>query len=127
MGVERQRARDTAAERPLQHEVERAEARQRVAHDLARHDPAKVLLHALRRDVLLEQRIVLRPIGDHRDVECLAFVSGARVSQVSELHDQDSSIWTAVTTCSRFTYAEATASVSRTSLVAPPPPAGPFV
>ena len=41
VGVERQRARDAAAERPLQHEVERADPRQRVAHHVARDDAAE--------------------------------------------------------------------------------------
>ena len=57
-GVERERARDAARERSIHHEIQRAEAGQLVAHDLAAHDRRKMRAHPFGGDVLGEIGIV---------------------------------------------------------------------
>ena len=67
----------------VEHEVERAEPRQRVAHDLACDDPAEVVLDALGGDVLLQQRVVLGVGRRSREMLAVSPLSPARAWAIS--------------------------------------------
>jgi hypothetical protein len=71
----------------MQDEVKSADPGKSVAEDLALNDSLKMFFDALGRNVIFQYRIILDPVGDHRDVGCIAFVSSAGVGYFSELQD----------------------------------------
>src|SRR6476659_10601949 len=127
MRVECERTRPPAAQRALEHEIECAEQRQLVPHDVALHDPAEVRLYPRRSHPAHEERIVRRVVRDQRDVRRVALVSRAGMGELAQRAHQATSHSIAVWTSSRSTKVDVTPTRSRVDLATPPPPAGPLV
>src|SRR3954452_20786954 len=70
--VEREAARDAAAQGPVRDEIERAERVDRVALDLASDDAGVEGFEALGGELILQIRVELGVVGDHRDVRDVA-------------------------------------------------------
>src|SRR5450631_1080449 len=127
VNVLRQRNRDAAAERILDHEIERLEIAQWVAPDRPFGDVLEGLRHAFRREFALKKFPVLGVVADHRNIRGVAFVAGARVRKIvdADAHSAPSTTTWALT---RFfgSSTDFTASTSRTrGSQAPPAPPGP--
>src|SRR5882757_5167414 len=122
MRVQRQRPGHAAAERLLHHEIQRAEIGQFITGHIAGDDAGKMGFHPRTGDLRLQQRIILRVIGDHRDIGGVSLVAGAGMGDVAQLHHASTK-----RTCgrarSRGSGTEATATTSRADLVTPPPAA----
>ena len=127
MRVQRQRSRDAAAERLGHHEIQRGDVGQLIAHHLAFDHAGEMRLYAFAGDLRLQQRIVLRVIGDHRDVGGVALVAGAGMGDLAQFHHHASTKRTDGFARSRGSSTDATATTSRADLVTPPPAAGPLV
>jgi len=77
MRVESERTRYAAAERPPQYEVERGEARQFIAHDVAEHDVAQKRLHALGGQHLPQKIVMPRVMTNDGYVQRIALIARA--------------------------------------------------
>ena len=76
MGIERERAGNTAAEGLAHDKIQCADVGQLVTYDVALDNPCKQRLDALSRHLLPQQRVVRLVIGDDRNVGRVAFVPG---------------------------------------------------
>ena len=56
-----------------------------VARDTPFYDAAKMLFHALRRDLPQNDRIVMRLVGDHADVIRVAFIAGPGMRELAQI------------------------------------------
>ena len=83
----------SAAERAVQHEVQRRQVRQLEPLHLAGAARAEVGFDHLRRDGLAEPVVVRRVASDQADVDGVAFVAGAAEAEVEELHSVGGSAW----------------------------------
>lgn len=86
LSIRPQRDRPATAEGVMQQKIQRAQIGQFVSLDLAVADALKMPLHALRRDVLDQQRIAFRFVGDEANIRRVAFITGARMSQFEKLN-----------------------------------------
>lgn len=86
VGIERQRPGDPPTERPRHDEVQRAELRQFVAHDVSQHDAVKELSNPHRGDLSLKVGVIATIVRDHGNVAGVPLVTGAPVCDLSELH-----------------------------------------
>src|SRR5436190_13801455 len=77
VSVECQRPRHTAAERLGHDEIQRRQIGQFIADHLALDNAGEMRLHPLARDLCQQQGIVLRVIGNDRNIRCVALVAGA--------------------------------------------------
>src|SRR5690606_3269962 len=77
--------RSRAAERAVQQEVERVEVRQLETLDVALHHRPEVRLHALRGELLAQQRVMLGFVCDDAHIGGVTLVAGAGVRQVDQL------------------------------------------
>ena len=77
MRVDRQGARDAAAQRILDDEVQRAQLWQLVAPHGAGREMGEVRAHAVRRQLAPQHLPAFLAVGDHRDVRRVALVAGA--------------------------------------------------
>jgi hypothetical protein len=83
--IERERRRDAAVERPGAHELQRTQARQLVAPDLAQDDALQMSPDRIDGHALGQQRIILRPVRDQRQDRRVALVAGAAVRELMQL------------------------------------------
>src|ERR1700736_6564634 len=127
MRVERQRARDPAAERLLHDKIQRGNVGQLIADNLAFDNSGKMRLYPRAGDLVQQQRIMFRIIGDDGNVGGVALVAGTGMGDLAQLHVSDPMKRTCGLASSRGSSTEATATTSRADLNAPPPAAGPLV
>ena len=71
---------DATFKRVVDHEIERGETRQRVARNVRRAAMGEQRSHARFRYLIEQHRPRVRMIGDDADVEAVAFVAGASMS-----------------------------------------------
>src|SRR6476620_3016740 len=125
--IDRQRARDAAAQRVLDDEVQRAQLRQLVAPHRPRGEMAEMRQYDLGGEFALQHLPALVAVGDDRDVRGVPLVTGTRMGEVVDAyaHAARSS------TISGFTHSRGistdfTARICRAPKLTPPPaPVGP--
>src|SRR5262245_38179863 len=82
MAVETKAGVDAAFENVVEHEVERRELRQIVAHDARRLAAPEGLSDALGRDLLRDKRVVRRITARERDVQPITLVARTGIGDV---------------------------------------------
>src|SRR5579871_1688616 len=127
MNVLRQRNRDAAGKRILDHEIERLEIAQGVAPDRSLGDVAKRMGDALDRQFAFQKLPMAGVVADHRDIRGVALVARTGMGEVV---DADAHSEPSTTTCGLTllfgSSTDFTASTSRTrGSQAPPAPPGP--
>src|SRR5580704_5756949 len=127
VNVLRQRDRDAAGERVIDHEIECLEVAKRIAPDRTFGDVAKRVRDAFDGEFAFQKFPVPGVVANHRDVRRVALVAGAGVGEVV---DADAHSEPSTTTCGLTVFfgnsTDFTASTSRTrGSQAPPAPPGP--
>jgi hypothetical protein len=97
--VKRQRARDAAAQRVMQDEIQRPQIGQLVAFHLPKDEPREMRGDAGGGYVLAQEGVIAGIVGDDRDVGDVALVAGAGMGEGAQ--GQHVSISTAGATCVR--------------------------
>src|SRR5580700_6443844 len=128
MRVKRKRPRHPTGQRAGHDKIQRRYVGQLIADNLAFDNTGKMRLDPCARDLLEQQRIEFRVIGNHGNVGGVALVTGAGMGDFAQLHrSSPPTKWTCGVASSRGSRTEATATTSRADLKAPPPAAGPLV